>query len=754
MENELKARITADISNFTAGMAKVESNLARAEAIFSKSAKSVFQIENALSKLSKQYKEGSISEAQFTKQADELSKSLIAQRDNMAAASREVDRLKKSLAAQQIKPAVQEIKNLGTSVAQTGGQIRGANNVALEFNRIIQDAPFGIIGVGNNIQQLTANFSQLSKNAGGSVPAIKAAFSALFTGPNIALLAISALTTALTLYQMGAFKSKEETFSLSEELEKYRSKLDAVSRANIEGAASAEKETQSLALLRAQAENANIPLSDRIEAVKQLQKDYPEYLGNLTQEQILTGNVGSAYKDLTNQIIATAKARAASDAIAKNSLDVLSLENKQTEIQIQLKEKLSKLNELESRRTSDADEQSGLASRQLVLQSEINNLKEDEVEIVAQIAEINKTNDRLTSEITKNIEAGAKFTSQTNKGLKTQQEILKERVSNIFKETDFIKQGEMIGKAISDGIITKADGDKIKSIIASSLEKSENEELQIALQKTLEKDLNKALTNINVDKSFKQVKVKVDFQPEQVDADTQKVIESMSKTTKEIERLEFGFQRLIERNSLGILTQTAGAFGNEIAKSFETGNAVLDSFIRNLFRAIPQIISAYTKLSAARKAQATASLGANATEASGDAVVIGTKAAKALGPLGLALLPVFIAGALGIIASAFSKARSGGGSGGGGPAQSFGNLPGREFGGPVSKGQAYIVGEKRPEIFVPSTSGVIIPQMPKSGGVSTGSGGTMKIEVEVKGRIDNESIRLSNKRAGTRVRNT
>jgi hypothetical protein len=44
--------------------------------------------------------------------------------------------------------------------------------------------------------------------------------------------------------------------------------------------------------------------------------------------------------------------------------------------------------------------------------------------------------------------------------------------------------------------------------------------------------------------------------------------------------------------------------------------------------------------------------------------------------------------------------------------------------------------------------------MPKSGGVSTGSSGTMKIEVEVKGRIDGESIRLSNKRAGTRVRNT
>jgi phage-related minor tail protein len=36
----------------------------------------------------------------------------------------------------------------------------------------------------------------------------------------------------------------------------------------------------------------------------------------------------------------------------------------------------------------------------------------------------------------------------------------------------------------------------------------------------------------------------------------------------------------------------------------------------------------------------------------------------------------------------------------------------REFGGPVSKGRAYIVGEKRPELFVPNTNGIIVPQVP------------------------------------------
>lgn len=39
----------------------------------------------------------------------------------------------------------------------------------------------------------------------------------------------------------------------------------------------------------------------------------------------------------------------------------------------------------------------------------------------------------------------------------------------------------------------------------------------------------------------------------------------------------------------------------------------------------------------------------------------------------------------------------------------------REFGGPVTAGQSYIVGEKRPELFTPGASGVITPYVPSTG---------------------------------------
>jgi hypothetical protein len=56
-----------------------------------------------------------------------------------------------------------------------------------------------------------------------------------------------------------------------------------------------------------------------------------------------------------------------------------------------------------------------------------------------------------------------------------------------------------------------------------------------------------------------------------------------------------------------------------------------------------------------------------------------------------------------------------------GPATPGGNrnidIPGKVLGGPVSAGQAYIVGETRPEVFVPGMSGTILPGV--GGGIGT-----------------------------------
>lgn len=63
-----------------------------------------------------------------------------------------------------------------------------------------------------------------------------------------------------------------------------------------------------------------------------------------------------------------------------------------------------------------------------------------------------------------------------------------------------------------------------------------------------------------------------------------------------------------------------------------------------------------------------------------------------------------------------------------------GRLPGFAHGGPVKKGQPIIVGEERPEVFVPDQNGTIVPKVPAGGGPAFGgsAGGTGRVVLEVR----------------------
>lgn len=68
------------------------------------------------------------------------------------------------------------------------------------------------------------------------------------------------------------------------------------------------------------------------------------------------------------------------------------------------------------------------------------------------------------------------------------------------------------------------------------------------------------------------------------------------------------------------------------------------------------------------------------------------------------------------------------GSLGGGGALS---IPGRATGGPVRAGQPYVVGEKRPELFVPDQSGRILPSVPSSTRTQAGGNGGGDLQVVI-----------------------
>lgn len=88
---------------------------------------------------------------------------------------------------------------LKNSSANLNTNLRGTNNTLLNLGRVIQDAPFGILGVANNIDPLVNSFQNLGKEAGGSGKALKAMLAGL-TGPAGLAIGVSAVTSLMIAY--------------------------------------------------------------------------------------------------------------------------------------------------------------------------------------------------------------------------------------------------------------------------------------------------------------------------------------------------------------------------------------------------------------------------------------------------------------------------------------------------------------------------------------------------------------------------
>lgn len=132
-----------------------------------------------------------------------------------------VDGLKKGLVK-----AEKGLKGFDTAVGRTtqktnkmGKQLSTNAVPALtSFSQVVQDAPFGIQGVANNITQLTAQFGNLSTASGGAKNALKGMISSL-AGPAGILLAISVVTSLMVSYgkEMKEFISGTDQAKLSTE---------------------------------------------------------------------------------------------------------------------------------------------------------------------------------------------------------------------------------------------------------------------------------------------------------------------------------------------------------------------------------------------------------------------------------------------------------------------------------------------------------------------------------------------------------
>lgn len=99
-----------------------------------------------------------------------------------------------------LNKTTQTAANVGTSGMKSLTNETGKANIALvNFGRVVQDAPFGLIGIANNIDPLLTSFQSLKRETGSSQAAFKA-LAASLTGPAGIAIAISTITSALIAF--------------------------------------------------------------------------------------------------------------------------------------------------------------------------------------------------------------------------------------------------------------------------------------------------------------------------------------------------------------------------------------------------------------------------------------------------------------------------------------------------------------------------------------------------------------------------
>jgi len=325
---------------------------------------------------------------------------------------------------------IPEIANLNAKLAQTKSaltQLKSTgiepltkatsqfNVVGLDFARVIQDAPFGIIGVGNNITQLAQSFSGLGKAGDSLSSKVKLAFGQIFSSGNALILGVSLLTTAFTiLQQKGFFDTEKKAKDLTDTLNEYKDTLGETAQAQLEGAANADKEIVKIISLRAVIENETLSREKRLAAVKQLREEAPSIFKNLSDEQILAGKVADSYARLTQILVARATASSGINKIVALADEERTILEKNAAV-------LQQISAFEQKAANFRAQ--GQQELVLINQNQIKYLREQNPE-VQRLTEIEAERVKLTALVNQNLAASVDYTGKSKESINQNKEAL------------------------------------------------------------------------------------------------------------------------------------------------------------------------------------------------------------------------------------------------------------------------------------------------------------------------------------------
>lgn len=212
--------------------------------------------------------------------------------------------------------------------------------LAREFPSLTISAQQFFLAISNNLPMLADELTRarmankaLRAEGKATIPVFQQVISSIFSWQTALVVGITLLTAygkEIGTWVKGLFTAKE-AITAAEYAQKQ------LNTAQLEGRNAAQAEVVNLQILYNATQNTALAYKDRLNAVKELQKQYPAYFGNMSQEKILAGELSETYEMLVRNIMAKAQAEAAQNQIVTN------LEKKNTIEQIQAYQNLTRV---------------------------------------------------------------------------------------------------------------------------------------------------------------------------------------------------------------------------------------------------------------------------------------------------------------------------------------------------------------------------------------------------------------------------
>lgn len=365
-----------------------------------------------------------------------------------------------------IQQADTKIKELDTTIGNhqrnVGNYGKQWNGLSMSIQQVGRELPSLAYGpkvffsaISNNIPILADEIKRarteykLSKESGQSaIPVWKQVVSSLFSWQTVLTVGI----TLLTLYGdkvvdwvAGLFNAK----NVMKPLVDIQQQLNDV---QLKGVQNAQSEITKLELLYKATQNASKPIRERKKAVDELQKSYPDFFKNLSEEEILTGKAADAYARLTSSIIASARARAAQDKMTENAKKILENEAKITEeyakrenAQLKLDKQIELRNKID--REANPDMYAGQQMKVGAALGKVEEIDEGIAKLRREIYELNKSQ----NELAQNIDVNDLIFNPNEDSSKIGEEERKRRQEEAEK---LLKQQEQLSEQLAEELLS------------------------------------------------------------------------------------------------------------------------------------------------------------------------------------------------------------------------------------------------------------------------------------------------------------